>query len=52
MIFNEAFGVQEIWKIPREFVAENSTFSEHQNGHIFFVEPDVLAVNKGVMRIR
>lgn len=52
VIFDEAFGVQEIWKIPHEFVAENCTFSELQNGHIFFAEPDVLAVNKGVMRIR
>lgn len=52
VIFDEAFGIQEIWKIPHEFVAENSTFSELQNGHIFFAEPDVLAANKGVMRIR
>jgi len=52
VIFNEAFGVQEIWKIPYDFVARNSKFSKLQNGYIFFAKPDVLAANKGVTRIR
>lgn len=52
VIFNEDFSVQEIWKVPYQFVKENSRFSEHQNGHIFLAKADQLAQGKGVERIR
>jgi len=51
VIFDESFKVKEIWKIPYEFVKEHSRFSEHQNGHIFYAKPEILAPGKGVKRI-
>ena len=51
VIFDESFQVKEIWKIPYEFVREHSRHSAHQNGHIFYAKPDILAPGKGVKRI-
>lgn len=51
VIFDESFKVKEIWKIPYEFVKEHSKLSEHQNGHIFYAEPEILTVGEGVKRI-
>jgi len=51
VIFDEAFNILEIWKIPYEFVKEHSRFSEHQNGHIFYVKPEILTLREGVKRI-
>ena len=51
VIFEESFEVKEIWEIPYEFVKENSRFSEHQNGHIFYAEPEILTLGEGVKRI-
>jgi len=51
VIFNEDFTINEIWKVPYQFVKENSQFSEHQNGHIFYAKPDQLSQGKGVERI-
>jgi hypothetical protein len=51
VIFDESFKVKEIWKIPYEFVKEHSRHSAHQNGHIFYAKPEVLAHGKGVKRI-
>ncbi len=53
VIFNENFIVEEIWKIPYQFVKneKNSRFSEHQNGHIFIAKPELLSTGRGVERI-
>ena len=51
VIFDESFGVKEIWKIPYEFVKECSKPSKHQNGHIFHAKPEVLTLGDGVKRI-
>ena len=52
VIFNEDFDIKEIWKIPYQFVKENSKHSEHQNGHIFKADFELLSRGKGVERIR
>lgn len=52
VIFDEVFAVQEIWKIPHRFIVDHSTFSQHQNGHILFADPDVLAAGEGVTRVQ
>jgi len=52
VIFNEDFSVKEIWKVPYRFVKDNSQYSEHQNGHIFFAKPDLLSKSKTVERIK
>ncbi|OGO24781.1 MAG: hypothetical protein A2Z28_01440 [Chloroflexi bacterium RBG_16_51_9] len=51
VIFDEAFGVKEIWQIPQAFVTRYATLSQHQNGHIFFADPNTLTTGKGVTRI-
>jgi len=51
VIFDESFNILEMWRIPYRFVKENSRWSDHQNGHIFHVYPDVLASGKGVARV-
>jgi len=51
VIFNEDFSVNEIWKVPYQFVKKNSRFSKHQNGHIFFAKPENLSGGKGVVKI-
>ena len=51
VIFDELFAVKEIWKIPYEFVKKQSRLSEHQNGHIFYAKPEILALGEGVKRI-
>lgn len=51
VIFDDSFKVKEIWKIPYEFVKEHSRHSAHQNGHIFYAKPKILALGKGVKRM-
>ena len=51
VIFDEDFNVTEIWKVPHRFVREHTNWSEHQNGHIFYANPNVLSAGKGVERI-
>jgi hypothetical protein len=52
VIFNEDFSVNEIWKIPFDFIEPNSRYSSHQNGHIFIANPDLLSSGSGVIRIK
>ena len=52
VIFNEDFSADEIWKVPYQFVKENSRFSKHQNGHILIANPELLSAGKGVERVR
>jgi len=52
VIFDESFKVKEIWQIPYEFVKEHSRHSEHQNGHIFCANPEVLKLGEGVKRLQ
>ena len=52
VIFNEDFSVKEIWKIPHQFIRENSRYSTTQNGHIFIANSNLLSRGKGVKRIR
>ena len=52
IIFNEDFSVKEIWKVPYQYVKENSRFSKHQNGHIFFARPNQLSEVQGIERIQ
>lgn len=52
VIFNADFAVSEIWKIPFSYIMNNSRHSPHQNGHIFFANPEMLAHGEGVERIR
>lgn len=52
VIFNEDFSVKEIWKIPHQFIKENSRPSSVQNGHIFIANFNLLSQGRGVERIR
>lgn len=51
VIFNEDFTVKEIWKIPHQFIKENSRYSSLQNGHIFIADPYLLSHGEGVERV-
>lgn len=50
-VFDEFFNILEMWKVPYQFVRENSKWLEYQHGHSFRVKPDVLVAGKGVERI-
>ncbi len=52
IIFNEDFSIKEIWKIPHQFIKENSRYSKIQNGHIFIAALNSLSRSKVVERIR
>ena len=52
VIFNEDFSVKEIWKIPHQFIKENSRYSSIQNGHIFIANTSLLSRSQIVERIR
>jgi hypothetical protein len=52
VIFNEDFSVKEIWKIPHQFIKENSRYSSIQNGHIFIANSNLLSRSKLVERLR
>lgn len=52
VIFNEDFSVKEIWKIPYQFIKENSRYSSIQNGHIFTANTNLLSRSKLVKRLR
>jgi hypothetical protein len=51
VIFDETFDVTEIWKIPYQFVKDNSRWSKQQNGSIFIVKPELLSNGEGIERI-
>jgi hypothetical protein len=52
VIFDKDFSVKELWKIPHQFVKENSRYSNIQNGHIFIANPSLLSRSKLVERLR
>jgi hypothetical protein len=52
VIFDEDFAVKEIWKIPHQFIKENSKYSSIQNGHIFIANSSLLSRSKVVKRIQ
>ena len=52
VIFDEDCTVKEIWKIPYQFVKENSRHSNIQNGRIFIADPYLLSHGEGVERVR
>lgn len=51
VVFDEFFNILEMWKVPYQFVKQNTKWLEHQHGHSFHAKPDVLAAGKGVERI-
>jgi len=51
VIFNEDFSINEIWKVPYQFIKENSHFSELQNGHIFIANPEKMSDIIGAEKI-
>jgi hypothetical protein len=51
VIFNEDFSVNEIWKIPYQFVVDNVRFSQHVQGYIFHARTEQLSSGSGVERI-
>jgi len=51
VIFDEAFNVIEMWKIPYDFVREHKGWSKRLQGHIFHAKRDVLASDKRVERV-
>ncbi len=51
VIFDEHLSLQEIWKIPHNFIKANSRYSEHQHGHIFIARLSLLEDNQEVERI-
>jgi uncharacterized protein (UPF0297 family) len=52
VIFNEDFSVKEIWKIPHQFIKENSRYSSIQNGRIFIANSSLLSRSQIVERIQ